>query len=206
MENERLKIFDDHGNEIGIATREEVHRLGHWHETFHCWFTSDEDGKVYIYFQLRSATKKDYPNLLDISAAGHLLAHEAVEDGIREVKEEVGIDVSMNDLVPLGIVEYCMTKENFIDKELAHVFLYQRNHAINGFELQKEEVSGIVKAEFDSFYDLCMGEKEDIRVEGFKINEEGTRVVINQNVDKSKFVPHETSFYQSVVTAIRKHL
>lgn len=34
MENEKLKIFNDSGY-LGIATREEVHRIGHWHETFH---------------------------------------------------------------------------------------------------------------------------------------------------------------------------
>ena len=31
MENEKLKIFDKDRNQIGFATREEVHRIGHWH-------------------------------------------------------------------------------------------------------------------------------------------------------------------------------
>lgn len=70
MENEMLKIFDENKHQIGIATREEVHRLGHWHEAFHCWFVSREEEKDYIYLQLRSDMKKDYPSLLDITAAG----------------------------------------------------------------------------------------------------------------------------------------
>ncbi|MFZ3588496.1 hypothetical protein ACOI1C_04280 [Bacillus sp. DJP31] len=37
MENERLKIFDEHRNEVGAATRSEVHKMGYWHETFQCW-------------------------------------------------------------------------------------------------------------------------------------------------------------------------
>ncbi len=36
MHNEILIIFDEAGNRIGTAPREEVHQLGHWHETFHC--------------------------------------------------------------------------------------------------------------------------------------------------------------------------
>jgi isopentenyldiphosphate isomerase len=59
MEMERLKIVDQNKNEIGGATREDVHRLGYWHETFHCWFTSRENGVEYIYFQRRSTTKKE---------------------------------------------------------------------------------------------------------------------------------------------------
>jgi hypothetical protein len=54
MENELLKIFDDNSNHIGFATRDEVHRLGFWHETFHCWFISKEEGTDYLYLQLRS--------------------------------------------------------------------------------------------------------------------------------------------------------
>lgn len=97
--SERLKIFDEDRFQIGIATRDEVHRFGFWHETFHCWFVSEEAGTYYIYLQLRSATKKDYPNLLDITAAGHLLADETVQDGIREIKEEIGIDLTIEDLI-----------------------------------------------------------------------------------------------------------
>lgn len=90
MELELLKIFGDDRNQIGVASRKDVHRLGYWHEAFHCWFVSNEKGIDYIYLQLRSNSKKDYPNLLDITAAGHLLANETVRDGVREIKEEIG--------------------------------------------------------------------------------------------------------------------
>ena len=68
--------------------REEIHRLGYWHETFHCWFVKKVHNEWMIYFQLRSKEKADYPLLLDITAAGHLLAGETINDGIREIDEE----------------------------------------------------------------------------------------------------------------------
>lgn len=206
MENEMLKIFDENKHQIGIATREEVHRLGHWHEAFHCWFVSREEEKDYIYLQLRSDMKKDYPSLLDITAAGHLLAQETVLDGIREIKEEIGIDVSINELESLGVINYCVVKENFIDKEIAYVFLYRYNNTFEEFTLQKEEVSGMLKTEFDDFYELWTGDLEQISVKGFKIDSGGNRVLVDKIVERNQFVPHEISFYQSVVKLIKEKI
>lgn len=204
MENEMLKIFDDNRNQIGIATREDVHKLGHWHEAFHCWFISKED-KGYIYLQLRSAMKKDYPCLFDITAAGHLLAHETVIDGIREIKEEIGIDVSIHELIPLGIIEYCVNRTGFIDKELANIYLYTGENILNEATLQKEEVSGIVRTEFASFYKLWIGETDQIRVEGFEVHEEN-KIWIDKIIGKDSFVPHEISYYENVVKLIAEKM
>lgn len=206
MDNEKLKIFDDNMKQIGEATREEVHRLGYWHETIHCWFLSREEEVDYIYLQIRSNTKKDYPNLLDITAAGHLLAEESIGDGVREIKEEVGIDVSVNELVSIGMIEYCVIKENYIDKEMANVFLYQYNQTFNEFKLQKEEVSGIVRVGFNDFYELWLEEKKEVRITGFEINILGEKILIDKNVDKNKFVPHEQTYYERILTLIREKI
>ncbi|MFD4929528.1 NUDIX domain-containing protein [Peribacillus butanolivorans] len=206
MENEMLKVFDGDRNQIGVATREEVHRIGHWHEVFHCWFVSREAEVDYLYLQHRCAMKKDYPNLLDITAAGHLLAHETIYDGVREINEEIGIEVSFDELVSLGVIEYHVTKENFIDKEIANVFLYESTQCFNDFTLQKEEVSGMVKVELDDFEDLWDGTKEEVNIQGFEINQDDHRMMIDQYVGRDKFVPHEVSYYKSIIRLIRENL
>ena len=81
---ERLKVFDESYTYVKEDSRDEVHRKGLWHETFHCWLMDDE----FVYIQKRSAVKKDFPGLFYITAAGHILATETVMDGIREVEEE----------------------------------------------------------------------------------------------------------------------
>ena len=206
MENEYIKIFDDKRNVIGVASRSDVHRLGYWHETFHCWFVTNINGKEYIYLQLRSDAKKDYPGLLDITVGGHLLADETVQDGIREIKEEVGIDVDFHDLQKLGILEYCVINENLIDKELAHTFLYKCEHQLTDFIVQIDEVAGIVLVELKDFSELCLGERETIQVSGFKVDKEGNKNMFAETVSKDKFVPHDTLFYQEVVLKIQRHL
>jgi isopentenyldiphosphate isomerase len=205
-EQEKLKIFDDNKKLIGIASRSDVHRIGYWHEAFHCWFISNEQGIDYIYLQLRSKYKKDYPNLLDITAAGHLLADETVEDGVREIKEEIGIGVNFKELIKLGVIDYCVVQENFIDKELANVYLYKSQNTFDDFTLQVEEVSGMVKTKLVEFAQLWSGEKDEIKISGFKIDDAGERQNIQENVNKEKFVPHQVAFYKEVIQKIQEQV
>ena len=46
---EWLTIFDPERNTLGKKLRDEVHRDGDWHETFHCWFVEkDNEDMFYI--------------------------------------------------------------------------------------------------------------------------------------------------------------
>src|SRR5690606_17538691 len=123
MEMEKLRVYDEHGNPQGIETRQAVHELGLWHETFHCWIVGRRNNRDTVYLQLRSEAKKDFPGLFDITAAGHLLADETVEDGVREVKEELGLEVEFDKLIHLGMVKDQMEMPGFIDNERCHCFL-----------------------------------------------------------------------------------
>ena len=198
MERELLKVFDNKHNPIGVETREEIHKLGLWHETFQCWFIGKQNKKQYIYLQLRSDLKKDYPGLLDITAAGHLLENETVFDGIREVKEELGIDVLFEELYSLGVLKYSVTTGDLIDNELAHVFLYDCVLEWDQFTLQVEEVSGIVQVELTQFVRLWNSELEEIEIIGFRVEEDGARRPIHEMVGKINFVPHEQSYYEEI--------
>lgn len=55
---EWLTIFDSERNTLGKKLRDEVHRDGDWHETFHCWFVEKDAKDIFLYFQLRSKNKK----------------------------------------------------------------------------------------------------------------------------------------------------
>ncbi|MGG3738814.1 NUDIX hydrolase [Aeribacillus pallidus] len=207
MKTEKLNIFDEQYHLIGSATREEVHQKGHWHETFHCWIISKEDGKDFILFQLRSNQKRDFPSLLDITAAGHLLKHETVQDGVREVQEELGINLSFKQLIPLGVVKDEIISNHFIDRELGNVFLYISEENLDEiFVLQKEEVAGIMKAEFYSFCELWLGERDEITVEGFVLSDSGDNINTKKRVTKDRFLPHLPNYWEQVLKLIKRHL
>ncbi len=198
-----IKVFDEEYQEQGVATRDEVHNKGLWHETFHCWLVSQEMNKYYIYLQKRSSMKKDFPNLLDITAAGHLLECETVEDGIREVEEELGIKVSYEDLISLGVIKDRLVTDKIKDNELTNVFLLKWTGKMEDFQVQKEEVSGIFKAELEPFVNLWSGKTDKILVEGFNMQQDHSKEEIRKKVGKEDFVPHETSYMKSLVSMFR---
>lgn len=202
MSIEMIKIYDEQKNPLGITSRDIVHQKGYWHDTFHCWFLKNENNIDYIYFQLRSKVKNDFPNLLDITAAGHILANETVGEGIREIKEELGMDVSMEDLELIGVIKDCIITENFIDKELGNVYMYRVNEE-PVYKLQKEEVSGIVRTKFKNFYDFVFEKRTEITVNGFIINTYDEKLEITKSVTKEDFVPHSGSYLKDVVTIIK---
>jgi isopentenyldiphosphate isomerase len=168
---EILDIYDDQMRHIGTKERGAVHRDGDWHKVFQCWVVyRDADGRDYLVVQRRGPDKDIYPNYLDISAAGHYQAGETIRDGIREVQEELGIQVSFDDLIPLGVRIGMARYNGLIDHEFADAFLLIHNQDITTYQYQKEEVSGLVAIPVDEGLELCAGERESLtaRAVGFE--------------------------------------
>ncbi|MHC5229453.1 NUDIX hydrolase [Enterococcus sp. LJL99] len=204
-ENEVLTIFDSEYNKIGTATRAEVHAKGLWHETFHCWFYTIKDNDLLIYFQKRAAQKKDFPNLFDITAAGHLLANEPVLAGFREVKEELGIDVTSEEAEYLGIFPVHIELADFFDNEFTNVFIVETNLLANEFELQEEEVAGIFSVPLTELKKIVSDPEYVSKVEGF-YQKSGYSFYVTENVQKSDFCANAATYYEELICAFEKIL
>lgn len=194
---ELLDIFDENMRHIGTQTREHVHNQGLWHKTFHCWVYRIIDDKTYVLFQKRQITKDTFPGLLDISAAGHLLAGENECDGIREMQEELGVSVSFEDLIPAGVFSYQVKGETFIEHEFAYVFFYKNQTALRQYIPQEEEVSGIFEIELNSLMALYYGKKNHVNIDGLEYVDAQLKYK-NMNITKSDLVPHEESYYRYI--------
>ncbi|WP_175989145.1 NUDIX hydrolase [Bacillus sp. Marseille-Q1617] len=208
MNEERLSIFDKDYNRLGERPRSEVHEKGYWHETFHCWLAHHDEnsGEDYIYFQLRSERKKDYPGLLDITAAGHILSHELMEDGVREIQEELGLDICINELIFTGVIKEELNGGGFTDRELANVFLFTKPVAFEHFSLQVEECSGIFRTSLRDFEHLFFQEKAEIESEGFIVNEDSNKVYISRNISINDFVDHPLSYFHEIIKIVKRQL
>ena len=199
---EVLSIFDENHQKIGEQSRDVIHKKGYWHETFHCWIVQMKLDVPYLYFQQRSKVKKDFPNLFDITAAGHLLAHETVYDGLREVEEELGLLLNMNELQSLGIIKDTIVHGEFIDREFAHTFMYYSENENLAFHLQEEEVSGIFSAPLSEVIRLFENKVESITLRCVTSFED----VAEKMVTLIDFVPHGEGYMNDVLCNIQHNL
>jgi isopentenyldiphosphate isomerase len=162
---EILDIYDEDLKWLGTKERLAVHRDGDWHKVFHCWIAyRDADNCDYLVMQRRGPNTQTFPNMLDITAAGHYQAGESPRDGIREVREELGLDVEFHNLIPLGVHISVGRYKDLIDRQFADVFLYIYNQDIADYHYQVEEVAGLVTLPVDDGLAMFAGERDSMIV------------------------------------------
>ena len=156
--SELFDIYDEALNHIGVKPRDAVHRDGDWHQVFHCWVIGREaNGAPFVVLQKRRHYL-DYPNKIDISAAGHLSAGETPRDGKREIEEELGLRPAFDELIPLGRRLGIHRTGAFVDCQICHVFLYQCDQPLADYAYQNEEIAGLLRLRIDDGLRLFAGD------------------------------------------------
>ena len=160
--DELFDVCDSLGRPLGLRKRRaDVHRDGDWHRALHCWVVGQyEDGTPYMIFQRRSEAKDTSPGKLDATVGGHLAAGESVEDALRETQEEIGLELSMDDLLPLGVRQAASDVEPGVrDYEVLYVFLHRTNLPLTAFTPNPAEVTALVKIPVADAMDLFTGKR-----------------------------------------------
>lgn len=152
---ELLDIVDENGCPVGeTVTRGLAHLKGIRHRTSHVWFVRRRGGKLQILLQKRCKTKASFPGCYDISSAGHIPAGvDHKESAVREIKEELGINVSQDELVECGdrtvIWDDCFNGMPYHDRQVSRVYCIIKDIDEDGFSLQKEELESLLWMDFD---------------------------------------------------------
>lgn len=207
---ERFDIYDELDRPIGTATRSEAHARGLWHHTFHCWLARrGEDGRARVLFQRRSRDKDTNPDRFDITAAGHLSAGETARDAVRELEEELGLRVSLEDLAPLGTFreedEGFAQGVRYIDREVSEVYGYVTDRGPETFRLQREELAGLYEADAKTLLALMRGEAETVSADGAELDTDGALVPVSGiPVRLDDFVARDTAYYIRVIEALMR--
>ena len=148
---EYFDILDENGNKTGERKlRSEVHRDGDWHRAVHIWIIN-QNGEVLL--QRRSPNKDSNPNMLDISCAGHLSAgDESLEGALRELKEELNLDVKSEELRFIKTTKRSSRyTETFINNEFDDMYILRTNKTVADMKMQEEEVSELFFVPYKEF-------------------------------------------------------
>jgi len=141
--DEIIDILSSSGELTGeTCLKSEAHLKGLFHQTIHVWLYTD-DKKVLL--QKRASVKKVFPNLWDVSVAGHVGAGEKIAiAAIREVQEEIGITIKETDLEKIGFRKDEIVHPNgILDNEFKHIFLCKLNKSLEQLNMQPEEIDDL---------------------------------------------------------------
>ena len=106
-----------------------------------CIFNSD--GKMLI--QQRQPTKKGFPDMWDVTCGGCSVAGESSRDTVhRELKEELGLDLSFNDIRPKLTVNF--------DNGFDDFYLISKDIDLASLTLQAEEVQAVRWASMEEIF------------------------------------------------------
>ena len=139
---EMLDVLDEFGNKIGISkSKKELYQTGEWFRSAHIWIIND---KKEILLQKRSPKKSTFPNLWAVSVSGHVReGEESMDTVIREIKEELNLDVNPEQCQYLFTIKRENIFENCINRVFDDIYLLKLNIDVNTTKLQKSELCEI---------------------------------------------------------------
>lgn len=136
---ELLDVLDEEGNLTGNKEDKDIiHEKGLWHREV-CVLIRNRKGEYLI--QKRAATKKQAPNKWGMTA-GHVDAGEDFEEAmIREIREELGIEVALEELTPLATFKEAFENETTTNNNYTKYYFYETNRKIEDYTICLEELS-----------------------------------------------------------------
>jgi len=152
--DELIDIVTKEGLPTGkTALKSVVHKEGLYHHTAHIWFYTKR-GEILL--QQRAATKIICPLLWDVSVAGHIDAGETIKSGaVREIQEEIGLIITENDLLEIGVFKCFQSYENgIIDNEFHNTFISELKVPLSELQGQPDEVEALKLVTLNDFSDL----------------------------------------------------
>jgi isopentenyldiphosphate isomerase len=187
-----------------VKRRADVHRDGDWHRSVHVWVAGIGDGQPFLMFQRRGLKKDTWPGRLDATVGGHYRHGESTGEALREVEEEIGVEVRDEDLRRLG-VRLCASESEpgILDREIQDLFLFRDDRPLTDYRPDPTELDALVRLSIDYLLKLFAGEVDEIIGVNIRPGEtSATTVTINQ-VD---FIPTNDNYFYRIAIAAQRAL
>ena len=194
MTDELVEIYDDAGTRVGTKDRRSVHREGDWHRCFHCLVISEADTQPTVLLQRRAVGLAEFPDRLDVTVAGHLLAGESVSGAVaRETREELGVQFSAGEFVHIAEYPLVVRNDRFWSRELTDIFVVHDDRPPSAFPIDRSEVASLAAVPLGDACSLWLGTRAQIRV-----TEYGGHSARHTTVGMADFVNEPPEYWPSL--------
>lgn len=158
-----IDIFNDRYEPVGTEDKKTAHAKGLWHRTFSALAINPTTQRVFLQKKAPGRYSFDRPDYADITVGGHYHAGEAIPDGVREIREELGLPVAYGDLHPIGLRQTAVTlAPDYIEHEFQHWHLIPLDVALEDIPLADAEVSGLVDIALHDAIALAGGDADTV--------------------------------------------
>ncbi len=200
---ELFDLCDRDGKPTGERkARSLVHRDGDWHRSFHCWVVTMVNGAPAIVLQKRSALKETWAGLWDVSVAGHYSAGEGIEGGLREMQEELGLEVTAEELIQTGQRREEVRYDNgVIEREIQDVYFLLRDVGLDGMRSDVAEVSAVTIVPAALLEGLVVGDPSSAEVPGGPVLADGRIGIGTLLIATAELVPRSDGYYAKATRA-----
>lgn len=204
---ELLEVYDPEGNPTGEAMpRGTIHLEGHWHLAFFCWIARPGARGLEILLQHRAARKDVWPLRFDASAAGHIRFRESLEEAAREVREELGIEVELRDMVELGRHRQQHDHASgLIDREHHALHLLTPGPPDAAYRPDPREVAGLAWIDADDVLGLVEGRIGEATAR-YRAADAPAEVFVERTLTPGDLVPYADGYHRRLIEAIRGHV
>lgn len=132
-----------------VKSKTQALKDGDWLGTFHLWIIQNQPLPAILY-QQRSPNSVWGPMLLDVTVGGYYQAGENRTDGLREVKEELGVSYDPKTVTYLGRKIFFGSDQNSAMRHsVVDVHLIKDNRRLDQFTLQQKEVYALCLCPID---------------------------------------------------------
>lgn len=161
---ELIQIVDENGEFTGqVLDKEEAHDKNLLHNEIAVFIIND---CKQVLLQKRSANKRFNPNQWGL-CAGHVDAYESLESAaLRELKEEVGLEIEKSDLYKFGKRDI---KISDINSHITYFFYVKSNKKQSEFVIQTEELSEVKWFYIDEVIELIQFNSDSVTLGKNKI-------------------------------------
>lgn len=182
--NEYIDIYDKDENLLGYCEKDKAHKLGYWHKVFGCLIYNSKTHKVFMQLKNPNHNKINKKPLLEITAGGHLISGETLQNGVREIKEETGFSVEYEDLIFLE-KRKCnkVVSKDYKIKEFQYYYSLDLNIQVNEFtNFDTSEVISFVEFDISDLIKLLNHKVKSIKG---KNSEENDIVITINDLDQA---------------------